>query len=95
MKNIIDNFIDAKKQLNEYFNCNEDFFIKPLTNNRWSIKNADGIFFLSYWDNNKQKDCVLVKKNNKPMIFKTNEHTMVIGIECIKLAFILKNNNEI
>lgn len=95
MKNIVDKFIDAKNQLNNYFNCNEDFFIKPLVNNEWTIKNNDGMFFLTYSEGNNTKDCVIVKKNNEPIIFKTDEYTMVIGIECVKLGFILKNNLEI
>lgn len=95
MKNIVNKFIDTKNELNKYFNCTEDFFIKPLINNQWTIKDKDGIFFLTYLDNNNPKDCVIVKKNNEPMIFKTNEYTMIIGIECVKLAFILKNCNEV
>lgn len=95
MENIIDNFINAKNQLNNYFNCNEDFFIKPLINNQWTIKDNDGVFFLTYIEENKTKDCVIVKKNNEPIIFKSNDYTMVIGIECVKLGFILKNSNKI
>ncbi|WP_250277911.1 hypothetical protein [[Clostridium] colinum] len=94
MKDIVENFINAKNILNETFNCNDDFFIKPLVNKKWTIKDNDGIFFLTYIDDsNKAKDCVIVKKNNEPMIYKKENYTMVIGIECVKLAFILDNNN--
>lgn len=94
MENIINNFINSKKQVNKFFNCDEDFFIKTLLDSKWQIKDGDGVFFLTYFENNKQNDCVIVKKNNKPMIFETNDFTMVVGIECIKLAFILKNDNK-
>lgn len=94
MKYLIDNFISAKKDLNAEFNCKEDFFINPLIENKWTIKDNDGIFFLTYWDNKeKLKECVIVKKDNSPLIFKNEDYTMIIGIECIKLAFILKNSN--
>lgn len=94
MKNIIENFINAKKILNNAFNCNDDFFIKPLIDTKWLIKDDEGIFFLTYLDdNNKSKDCVIVKRNNQPMIYKKDNYTMVIVIECVKLAFILNNNN--
>ncbi|MDE6182260.1 MAG: hypothetical protein K2F59_03550, partial [Eubacteriales bacterium] len=64
-------------------------------NNNWTIKDNDGVFFLTYIEENNTKDCVIVKKNNEPMIFKTNDYTMVVGIECVKLGFILKNSNKI
>lgn len=96
MRDIVENFINAKNIINKEFNCSEDFFIKPLVDKKWSIKNNDGIFFLTYLDDsNTPKDCVIVKKNNEPMIYKKNNYTMVIGIECVKLAFILDNNNGI
>ena len=95
MKNIIDDFIKAKNQLNKHFKCEEQFFIKTLIDSKWKIKDGEGVFFLTYFENNKQNDCVIVKKNNKPMIYKEENFTMVVGIECIKLAFILKNDNEI
>lgn len=96
MKDIVDNFINAKNILNKKFNCTDDFFIKPLIDKKWTIKDNDGIFFLTYLDdNNNAKDCVIVKKNNEPMIFKKDNYTMIIGIECVKLAFILDNNNSI
>lgn len=95
MKNIVDEFINTKKQLNQYFNCSDDFFIKPLIENKWTIKDNNGTFFLFYFDSNKnQKESVIVKKNSQPIILKTDEHTMIIGIECVKLAFILKNENQ-
>nr|WP_317359035.1 hypothetical protein [uncultured Tyzzerella sp.] len=96
MKDIVDNFINAKNMLNKKFNCNDDFFIKPLTENKWTIKDNDGVYFLTYLDNyNKAKECVIVKKNNEPMIYKKDNYTMVIGIECIKVAFILDNKNNL
>lgn len=96
MKDIVQNFIKAKQELNKQFECNDDFFIKPLINNKWSIKDNDGIFFLTYLDEqNVAKDCVIVKKNGQPMIYKKENYTMVIGIECVKLAFVLDNNNNL
>lgn len=95
MKTLIEDFIQTKEKLNKSFNCTEDYFIKPLIDTKWTIKDNDGIFFLKYIDkNNKTKECVIVKKNNTPMIYKSGNYTMVIGIECVKLAFILTNTNN-
>lgn len=95
MGNIIEKFINTKKELKKYFDCKEDFFVKPLIENEWTIKNNDDIYFLTYKENDIYKDCVIVKKNNEPLIIKKDNYTMVIAIECIKLAFILNNKKEI
>lgn len=95
MQSIVENFINAKNILNNSFNCDEDYFIKPLINQKWTIKDNNGVFFLTYLDENENvKDCVIVKKNNNPMIYKKQGYTMVIGIECVKLAFILNNDKN-
>ena len=93
MKDLLDNFIKAKNILNEKFNCTEDFFIILLINRKWTIRDSNGLLLLTYLDDNdKAKECIIAKKNNQPMIYKKDNYTMVIGIECVKLAFILDNN---
>lgn len=94
-KHFIDNYINAQKELLEYFNCDEDFFVKYMSEYTWAVKNDEDFYFLYYWNKEgKRKDAVVVKKNGRPMIFKTEEHTMVIGIDCVKIGFIFDNENK-
>ena len=87
MKDIVQNFIKAKQELNKQFECNDDFFIKPLINNKWSIKDNDGIFFLTYLDEqNVAKDCVIVKKNGQPMIYKKESLSKSIGCTVVETS---------
>ncbi len=91
----VHNFISSQKNLMQYFGCDGDFYIKPLINFNWAVKNDDDFSILSYWDNNdKRIDAVVVKKGGQPMVYKKDDFTMVIGIDCVKLAFIFKTELE-
>ncbi len=92
--NFLENYINSKKQLMEYFKCDGDFFIKPLENLKWSIKNDGDFNFLMYWTEDlKRHSAVITKKNGNPMVYKVEEYTMVVAIDCIKTAFIFSNSN--
>ncbi len=94
-KDFVKNFSAAQEQLLKHFDCDEDFFLKPLPASRWSIKNEGEFYFLYYWlDDEKRMDAVVVKKNGQPMLFKTEKYTMVIGIDCVKIGFIFHNGNK-
>ncbi len=90
------NYIDAKSKIFEYFDCSNDYFIKPAIDCKWIVKGDEDFYFLSYFDeNDKKTDAVVVRKNGEPLIYKTDLYTMVIAIDCVKIAFIFKNSNMI
>lgn len=92
-------YIKSKKILLDSFDCYEDYFIKNLEQCNWTISTDGEWYIASFWEttNNKQKktDVVIVKKDGKPQIFESNEYTMVIGIQCVKIAFIFNNKKRI
>ena len=91
----VHNFISSQKKIMEYFGCDGEFYIKPLINYNWVVKSNDDFSILSYCDNNdKRIDAVVVKKGGKPMVYKKDDFTMIIGIDCVKLAFIFKTDLE-
>ena len=93
-KDFLKNYISSKKELMEHFKCDDDFFIKPLESLKWAIRNEDDFHFLVYWpENEKMKSAVVVKKNGNAMIYKADQYTMVVAIDCVKTAFIFSNNN--
>ncbi len=88
------NYITSKKELMQHFQCNDDFFIKPLESLKWAVKEDEDFSFLIYWTNdNKRNTAVIVKKNGNSMIYKADTYTMVIAIDCVKTAFIFSNEN--
>ena len=54
------------------------------------------MFFLTYWkEGGKLNECVIVKKNNNPLIMRKEDYTMIVIIECVKVAVVLKNDMEV
>ena len=93
-KDYIENYTNAQRELLKYFNCDEDFFVKYMGEFTWAVKNDDDFYFLYYWNKEgKRKDAVIVKKNGRPMIFKAERYTMIIGIDCVKIGFVFENES--
>lgn len=91
----VQEYIHARKNILDYFQCEGDFFVQPLLDLEWVIKEVDEFYFLSYWnEKDKKMDAVVVKQNGEPMIYKTKEYTMVVAIDCVKIGFIFKNGTH-
>lgn len=89
-------FEQARKKINSYFGCDGDFFVKPLMDLEWAVKDDGDFAFLSYWTTEGKKvDAVIVKKGGDPMIYKTKEYTMVVAIDCVKIGFIFRNGKNV
>ena len=93
--NAVEQYLTAGKNIMEYFNCNDEFFIKALLDFSWSVIDNKDFSLLSYWDGKKKVDSVVVRKNGLPLIFETKEYTMVVAIDCVKIGFVLKNDNRV
>lgn len=88
-------FEQARKRLNSYFGCDGDFFVKPLLDLEWAVREDEDFAFLSYWTNEGKKvDAVIVKKSGEPMIYKTKDYTMVVAIDCVRIGFIFRNGKN-
>lgn len=95
MLDLINNLTTIQGDIRNLFGCNYDFFISPMLEGRWSIQENNNTFFLSFVDKSgKVKNCVISKKDGEPLIFERDELTMIIAIECVKIAFIFSNVNR-
>ncbi|MFI3231048.1 MAG: hypothetical protein R3Y29_05815 [bacterium] len=97
---LIDSLIKEYKILEEdikrEFKCDNDFFLKPMIGNSWAINTSNNTYFLTYLDqDNTQHTCYVVNKNSMPMIYKKDNLTMIIAIDCVKIAFIFENTNKL
>ena len=95
-RDVIKRYVDTRKELLQYFHCEEEYYIKPMTDYFWNIK-ADGDFhFLRYWKAGQEKpqDVVVVRRGGEPLLYRTDRYTMVIGIDCIKTGFLFHNGNK-
>jgi len=96
MEKILEKYTDSRNEILDTFGCEKEYFIKNIETYNWRVKDVDGMFFLTYWkQGGKLNECIIVKKNNAPIIIRKEEYTMIIVIECIKIALILKNNMEV
>lgn len=96
MELLIKDFIKLENKIRQEFKCDEKFFLKPMIGNKWAINMQNETYFLSYLDSEGNKNsCYIVNKNNKPLIYKKDDLTMVIAIDCIKIAFIFENKNKL
>ena len=96
MEKTIKAYLYSKKKLLNDFDCDTDYFLKNLEEYNWRVKDMDGMFFLTYWkEGGKLNECVIVKKNNNPLIMRKEDYTMIVIIECVKVAVVLKNDMEV
>lgn len=94
--NPVQDYVLYRDNVLSYFQCEGDFFIKPLTSLEWTIRSVEDFYFLTYWtEENKKIEAVIVKKNGVPMIHKTEEYTMIVAIDCVKIAFIFSNQHRL
>ncbi len=95
MKKVVQEYLRTKNNLVQYFDITGDYFLKPVVNYNWRIKLNEDVYFLAYWlDDAPVSECVIVNKGGKPFIVEKQDYTMVVGIECVKIGFILKNSNK-
>ncbi len=95
MKKYVPDFIQAKRDLMQFFGCSEDYYIKTATTCNWYIRELEGTYFVGYGkEGEKMTEAVVVRRDGDPYIIEKGEYTMVVCIECVKIALILKNSNK-
>lgn len=96
MKRVISNYINYRNAILRRFECDQNYYVKPIEEYNWKIKENQGIYFLNYWKGNgRVNQCVIVKKDNIPYVMKEKDYTMIVCIECVKVAIIALNEKEV
>lgn len=96
MKSIVSSYINSRNEILNRFQCYSDYFIKPIEGYKWTVIESDGIFFLKYWlEGGKVNKCVITKKGSMPYVVRSEDYTMIVCIECVKIAIIAANANEV
>ena len=95
MEGSVQNYLQAKQGLFSHFGCNEQYFVRDLLDLKWTIKMDADTYILTYWEKaNKPTYAIIIKKDGKPCVYRSDKHTMIIGIDCVKIAFLLSNEHE-
>lgn len=94
-KEPIQDYIQTCKRVNDYFRCDGDFFLNPLLDLEWTIREDEDFSFLCYWTKEGKKvEAVVVKKGGEPIINATKEYTLVVAIDCVKIGFVFRNSKN-
>ncbi|MCL2616758.1 MAG: hypothetical protein FWD96_03830 [Defluviitaleaceae bacterium] len=91
MRRELSAYTNAKKDLLTIFGCEVDLPAKVLMEAAWHVEENDGVSFLHYEQDGEKLVSVIVNKGGVPWMCKLNDITLVVAIDCIKFAFILKN----
>lgn len=95
MKKVVPDFIQAKRSLMQFFGCEDDFYVKCATNAQWYVRELEGTYFVGYGKpDDKKQEAVVVRRDGEPYIIEKGDYTMVVCIECVKIALIFKNANK-
>lgn len=93
---IVDNFINAQKEMFKVFELGKAYHIKVLIDKKWTVNDFEDGQILRYWINDdRYDDCVIVKENGDSIIREYNEYSIVIALDCVKTAFLFKTDNRV
>ncbi len=91
MNNHVLNFKKANDDLFLKFGIENKYFVSVLDDSNWSIINDDELYFVRFEEAGETKTNLVVKKSERPLIIEKDGYTMIIAIDCIKIAFIFRN----
>ena len=55
-KGPVADFVQTRKRINDYFGCEGDFFIHPLLDFEWAVREDEDFTFLCYWTTDLQNE---------------------------------------
>ena len=91
----VQTYIRSRNDLFRFFKCEDDYPPRMLTDFQWTVIHENDVSFFAYWkDGEGRKTAVIARKNGQPILYRTKDYTMVIAIDCIKTAFVVKNTEE-
>ena len=96
MTKVIRDYIETKRNILAYFKCTEDYDIRTMMNCNWTIKDYDEYSAICFWNNdNPPAEVVIAKRGGEPLVIKKDKATMVVVIDCVKVAFVLDNGKMV
>lgn len=95
MRDKINMFITAETALRKAFGCPGDYYLKPSLDCSWRVLANDDLYFLTRINNGASSNAVVVKQGDKPMVYRAEGFTLVVAIDCVKIAFLLDNQLEL
>ncbi len=95
MQKKINQFYKINKEIHEELNLAEGIYLSAKLTSRWKVDDLNGLNMVEFEFNNTFDKFVVVNGDNGPIIIRKKEHTIVVAIDCVKVAFIFDNKLEI
>ncbi len=95
MNNIINTYIKSTEEIAQKFNVSQDFFIKPILDCEWNIREMEGLMFFKYIKDGKEFEQVVVRQNGENLVQKQGDFTLIVAIDCVKISFLVRNDKKI
>lgn len=92
MNNKVNDFKTANNDIFLKFGVENKYFLSVLDECNWEIINDTDISIVKYVLNGESKTNLIVKKDDKPFVISKDGYTMVVAIDCIKIAFLFKDD---
>lgn len=92
MQKIIENITSNQKKLFEEFDVPNNYYLKILPDVSWTVFSENDMNLVKYTlDDNTVTNLILNTKDS-PMIYDKNGYTMIIAIDCVKVALVFENS---
>lgn len=95
MRDAVNVFTEANEKLFTSFGCAGRYFIKPVTEGAWRVDDSGDMPILTYKNNGAKQHAVIVRQDGRPLIYRKGGYAMVIAIDCVKIAFVLDEKQEL
>jgi len=96
MGDIVSEFEKVSRKVQSYFNCQEEYLLKSMTDMDWCVWEDEGLHFLKYKNyKTPETNLVMVRRDGDPLSYRTEKYTLAIAIDCIKTGFIFLNEKEL
>lgn len=92
MQNIIKDFTENTNKIFDLFNVSGNYFLKVLEDTSFQIISENDMFLVKYNENDNEITNLILTNKGKPLIFDKDGYTMIIAIDCVKVALVFDNN---
>lgn len=94
----INELLKVKKEAYEEIGIPYDLYFRDMLQYEWATFEKDGLYFFRYYldkNTDKYSEQVIVFNGSKPMIIEKDGFTIIVAIDCVKVAFILNSSKKI
>lgn len=95
MKETIDLIVKNQNKLFEEFGVPNNYQLKIMKDAKFSVSVENEIHLVKYDENSSTTTNLILTKKDEPLIFEKDGYTMIIAIDCVKVALVFSNDNRV